>query len=1240
MRNEKLKWINEKWAAHRNTPQIVAAHSSTVHGYYTPCSAARISHLSFFISHFSFLIPHLRRFSLLIPCLCFTLFNSTAKAQQFFNLTAEEVKIDSVLPVFTHVYELNGNYADSVYSISIEYPEFYDMSAADIARYQHIDGSPLPSLPVVKSHVGTSRRQGRLYVSMMPLVMRDGKYQKLVSFKLKVKATGASGAAGSRQPQPSHTTRSTEGGQRYADHSVLSTGQWAKISVPETGVYQITEALVRQAGFRNLSKVKIYGYGGALQPETLTGDYLAATDDLQEVPTYTTANGRRLFHAIGPVTWQSPEATTRTRNPYSTHGYYFLTENDDEPLTVDSAAFVGAFYPTNNDYHSLYEVDDFAWYHSGRNLYDSRLITSSPYSCTLPAHTTDGILTVVLSSAGIGKVDVTLNDSLLGSVAFRTAPSTHDKAVITTTSYNIEGLLRENNTVKLTQSEGTVEMRLDHITLTMPAPAAPPDLTSASLPTPRYVYRITNQDHHADPQADMVIIIPTSQVFADQAQRLKELHEQKDSLRVTIVPADELINEFASGTPDANAYRRYMKMLYDRAETEADMPRYLLLFGDGAWDNRMLTAKWRTASPDDYLLCYESENSVSETDSYVSDDYFCLLDDGEGGKLTVSDVADVGVGRLPATTDSEAKILVDKIVGYRNNDYAGDWQNVVCFLGDDGNNNVHMREADDAAKLVEQNYPGYDVKRIFWDAYHRVTTSTGNHYPEVESLVKQQMKNGALIIDYCGHGAAYSISHEKVLLLNDFATQTSLRLPLWVTASCDIMPYESGDDNIGETAMFNTKGGCIAFYGTTRTVWTGANRDMNCGFIKHALATVDGRRNTLGDAVRLTKAETWGSQNTLYNKLHYTLLGDPALTLAAPTERVVIDSINGLVTGKDTIQLATNATVTVTGHIENHPAYEGIVALTLKDVMSAVTCQVNNALEDGAQTPFVFNDRLNTLAKGTDSIRGGRFTVTVALPRDISYSDATNLLVTYAISSDRQLTAHGQNSQLCVNKSLEASNDGIGPSIYCFLNSRNFTNGGEVNATPYFYAELSDKDGINCTGSGIGHDMELVIDGEMDKTYNLNNYFQFDFGNYRSGSVGFSIPDLSEGEHSLAFRAWDILNNSSLAELKFKVVKGLTPQCFDVACTRNPATTSTSFVVSHDRAGSDIDVVLQVFDTSGRQLWEHAETGVSTDTTYTLNWDLTVDSGSRLRTGVYLYRVLVSSEGAVKASKAKKLIIL
>jgi hypothetical protein len=476
-----------------------------------------------------------------------------------------------------------------------------------------------------------------------------------------------------------------------------------------------------------------------------------------------------------------------------------------------------------------------------------------------------------------------------------------------------------------------------------------------------------------------------------QAQRLKTLHEERDGLRVTIVPADELFNEFSSGTPDANAYRRYLKMLYDRAESEEDMPRYLLLMGDCAWDNRMLSSSWKNYSPDDFLLCYESENSYSQTQCYVSDDYFGLLDDGEGGNLVSSDQTDVAVGRIPARDATNAAIAVDKIESYKGNQQAGAWQNLLCFMGDDGNSNAHMADADSVARLVENRYPDFVVKRIMWDAYNRVSSSTGNSYPDVTRLIKQQMQQGALVMNYSGHGGPGAFSHEYVLRLNDFAEPTSLRLPLWVTASCDIMPFDGQEENIGETALFNKKGGAIAFYGTTRTVYQPQNRLMDLSFIHHVLSKdEEGEPLAIGEAVRRAKNEliTPGvilgydsqgreirSTDKSTNRLQYTLLGDPALQLAMPTQQLQIESINDtpLADGA-VVKLKAGSTAKVKGRIINgdgqtDTGFNGNMTAIVRDVKEKIVCRLNDTGSDGAETPFVYYDRINTLFNGSDLVK-------------------------------------------------------------------------------------------------------------------------------------------------------------------------------------------------------------------------------------------------------------------------------
>ncbi len=1185
----------------------------------------------------------MRRYLIVMATL---LLSVMAHAQHFFNLTADEVKIDSVLPCFSYQQALGPHYADSVYEVSIAYPEFMEMSKGDIARYQTITTEVPPSLPNVEQFVSVVRKEGVLNVSFVPVVFRDGKYQKLVSFMLDVKATapGHSRNLSTLHPSPSSP--------RYAAHSVLAEGKWAKIRVGETGIYQLTDVLIRQAGFSNPSKVRIYGYGGALQDEQLTGDYLSSTDDLKEVPTCV-VGGRRLFYAVGPVNWSSNTAMARTRNPYSDYGYYFLTEAEGEPQTVDSATFKASCYPLPNDYHDLYEVDNYAWYHGGRNLYEKEKLTiGSNRDVVLPAvHNTTVKVDVVLSFNSKFEATIALNGTSLGSMvpgssAVDASGNLRDGlafAALSTWTFDLpaDALNHEgNNTFTLRQTSGG-DVRIDYVSLRYESPKPFTDLTSSSLPEPEYVYGITNQDHHADAQADMVIIVPASQKFTDQAERLKSLHATYDNLRVNIVPADELYNEFSSGTPDATAYRRYMKMLYDRAESDADMPRYLLMFGDGAWDNRMLSSDWRSLSPEDFLLCYESENSYSQFYSYVTDDYFCLLDDDEGD-VTRQGI-DAAVGRLSARTANEAKIVVDKIYDYRTNAHAGAWQNTLCFMGDDGDNNLHMTDADTVATSVHNLYPDFDIKKIYWDAYTRVSTSTGNRFPEVEDLVRQQMQAGALVMNYSGHGSVYIMSHEQSVKKSYFSERMSLRLPLWVTASCDIMPFDGQQENFGELAMFNDYGGSIAFFGTTRTVYSRYNRLINKSFMRYVLSSPNGKRMSMGEAVRQAKNgfASSGIEMERINRMHYALLGDPALVLAAPTLQATVDSINGQLvsaqTGSSICQLKAGSVATVKGHIEGQPSFNGLVTFIVRDVEEKVSGKQNDASTTYA---FTFKDRPNTIYTGRDSVKNGEFTIRFSVPQDISYSDKTGLFLVYAVSSDKTQEAHGRNENFTLSGSVEGVNDGIGPSIYCYLNSDRFNNGGTVNSTPYFYAELSDKDGINVAGSGIGHDLELIIDGDMNKTYNLNEYFQYNFGDYCSGNVGYSLPELTSGEHKLLFRAWDVQNNSSTAELTFMVDARQEPSLQSVICTKNPATTYTQFIVTHDRNGSSMDVELEIFDTSGRKLWGKTESGIPTDNTYTIDWDLTTSSGSRLRTGVYLYRVLISSNGSSQASEAKKLIVL
>ena len=775
------------------------------------------------------------------------------------------------------------------------------------------------------------------------------------------------------------------------------------------------------------------------------------------------------------------------------------------------------------------------------------------------------------------------------------------------------------------------------------------DAARTDYPEPTVLGAIGNQDLHAQTALDMLIITPASGIFDTEAERLAEEHRSHDGLRVAVVRADKIYNEFSSGTPDATAYRRFLKMLYDRAADVADAPRYLLLFGDCAWDNRMLTSAWRTDDPENFLLAFESENSTSDTQCFVMEDYFGLLDDGEGSKLT-DDKVDVGVGRFPVRTVAQARMLVDKTISYIRREQAGAWKNVISILGDDGtkdsDQNLHMEYADDVAKVIEATSPEVEVRKVMWDAYPRVATTAGYRYPQAQQAIVNQVEEGALMINYTGHAATYCLSHEQVLRIEDFAEFNAPRPALWVTAACDVMPFDTQKDNIGETAILNASGCAIAFYGTARTVYANNNKQMNRLFCAAVLGQDElGRPNRLGDAVRQAKVGliTRGLESSnSENKLHYALLGDPALRLGSVDGRVIVDSINGtsLADLPEDFTIHAGSRVRFAGHVEDAdgqpmPDFTGTLSAHLYDSESRITCR-NNA---GLPSAFEFSTYDKLLYSGTDSIAGGRFSITCPVPIDIKYSDEAGRLVLYAVTSDRLAEANGYCEAFDIGGTDPSLLDTEGPKITAYLDFDTFVDGDRVGPTPYFVAILSDESGINYSGNALGHDLELIIDSNPATTYVLNDYFIGVFGDYSRGSVAFSIPTLEAGQHSLLFRAWDLLNNYSTTELSFVVDPDIRTHIVNLTATKSPATTQTQFLLTYDRPGSLCEFTIEVFDFSGRLLWTHTEQGSSSNGLYAVTWDLTTGSGFPLGSGVYLYRARVSCDGTRSTSKTSKIVI-
>ena len=1217
---------------------------------------------------------------------------------------------DTVVPVFTHSIDLGYDHAGREYDVAIEYPELKPLTAEEIERYRLPQQEGLPEWPVIEVYKGISAKRGQLDISFTPIIWRDGKYWRMENFVLK---TSLNTSAKNKAVRKSSSQRTTHNSQ-------LEKGRWVKIRVADNGVHMLTHGQLKKMGFGDPSKVRLFGYGGHMLSET---DTEAWREDLNEVPLWR-GTDRVLFYANGSVKWtlDSDNTFTHTRNPYSEYGHYFLTadiEGDPMAFPREEEIAVVASEVTTTPAYYLHEVDDYAWFHGGRQLVESYDFAegntkSYPIKATDAVKQTKATLDVCFThnSSSTTSVTVMMGGTELGALTVSGIAS-HSEAAANTRSFsanlpdnasainvrlthnrstgisgrldymrlNYTSYINANKPIYATKdgthtyvigADGTftwtdnlvvwhiadatnvTQIPLDKATGTFTANAKRGDIfvivnEKATYPTPEEVGEVANQNLHGTEPTDYIIIVPASGKLTTQAERLAELHRTRSGLRVKVVRADEVYNEFSSGTPDATAYRRYLKMLYDRAETPKEAPKYLLLFGDGAWDNRMLSSAWKGKSPDDYLLCFEAENSFSATSSYVMEDYFGLLDDGEGKRL-LYDKVDVGVGRFTVTTPTQARDAVDKVITYMDNAEAGAWKNTILMLGDDGDNNQHMNDAERVAQMLQNNYPDYMVKRVYWDAYPMEVTSTGNSYPAVRKRLLELFNEGALMVNYSGHGSPDVLSHELVIGKADMEQLRSPRLPVWVTVSCDITPFDNSTLSFGEYAFLNPEGGAIALMTSTRTTYSEQNRRINYLFSNYVFARDEqNRRNRLGDAIRKTKCSLISNSNSSLqdvstNKLNYLLLGDPALIIGNADYAMTVDEINGISTAADReIILKAGAKVTVKGHVNGLNGaratdFNGVMHATVFDNKETITCR-NNA--GSASTEMIYWERTKTLFVGGDSVRNGEYTFTFRVPMDINYSMKSGLINLYAVSEGYDREAKGAFEGFLLGGTAdELANDSLGPQVKLYLNSPDFITGDCVNEAPRLFVSLEDPDGINTVGNGIGHDLVAIIDGKASMTYTLNDYYTSELGDYTRGTVSYLLPELEEGIHSLQFRAWDMMNNATTVTVDFEVVKGLRPRILDITTTHSPAREHTTFVLTHDRPETEVTVKIEVYDFSGRILWNHSEQVATPDNSSSVGWNLCAASGQPLGTGVYLYRATVTSASGTSTSRVRKLTIL
>jgi len=759
--------------------------------------------------------------------------------------------------------------------------------------------------------------------------------------------------------------------------------------------------------------------------------------------------------------------------------------------------------------------------------------------------------------------------------------------------------------------------------------------TGSVLAKPLLEGSVTNQNLHSQIGVDMVMVAPTE--FLSYAKRLADAHTAHDGMNVLVVTPEQVYNEFSSGTPDATAIRRMMKLYYDRGLSDAELPDYLLLFGDGVYDNRLVSTRFASmSSKTNKILTYQSVESSDGHYSYVTDDYFGFLDDSEGASLSSAKL-DIGIGRFTVSSAKEAEIAVDKAISYMYNSKMGPWKNRLLFLADDGDAYLHVGQADALANMVGGAHPEFMINKIYVDTYTRVIGASGATVPDANTKFAELMNAGLLMLNYTGHGSTSQWTDEKLFQNQDIANMNNKCLPLWVTATCDFSRFDAAETSGGELVFLKENGGGIALFSTTRIVYAANNYTINQCFLNNIFAKNNGVRYTLGEIMNLAKRNDLLNGDS--NKLSFMLIGDPALKLGYPEYSAQVTQVNGKDVSlvNDTLQAL--STVTVSGKIYREDGtlatdFNGLISPSILDATEIIA-----KLGRSAGDTLTIYDRSKVLFSGKDSVRNGIFSFTFVVPKDNSYSFKVGRINLYACDGTGTNEAQGYYSNFVLGGTNPSAilND-EGPKVALYLNDEAFVKDGTVQETPTLIARISDENGLSTSGNGIGHDLILMVDDEPSKIYNLNSFFTADVGSYKSGVVRFQIPELAAGKHHLTFRAWDVQNNSTIDTLTFVVKTGLQPEVSDVQFVQQGNT--GQFLFTHNRPMADVTVKLSVFDLLGRMIWQSDwNMQAENNTSDLLEWILTDTNERRIANGIYICRIVITDTNGSQNFGSKKILI-
>ena len=745
--------------------------------------------------------------------------------------------------------------------------------------------------------------------------------------------------------------------------------------------------------------------------------------------------------------------------------------------------------------------------------------------------------------------------------------------------------------------------------------------------------KVENQNLHNLKDIDYVII--TQDYLITEAERLADYHRNNSSLNTQVIDVQKIYNEFGSGSPDLTAIRDFVRFLYLTASSDNSKIKYVCLFGDSSFD-----FKDRITNNNNIVPAFQSFESFNLVTSYVTDDYFGIMNEDEG-ELRSNDLQDVATGRYPVTTLFEAKEAIEKTLNYYNSTSFGDWRNVVTFVADDPDKPsefVLQQTVDLIAEDVKTNKPGFNIKKIYADAHQQETSAGGERYPTVNEAITNSIETGTLVLDYFGHGGINGWAEERILEVPQIQNWNNFNtLPLFITVTCEFSRFDNPlRPTAGEFTFLNAKGGSVNMITTTREIFITVGQAFNRILIQK-LFNFQNENYTISEALMYSKH----SFSTIQRFFIYNF-GDPAMKLAQPKPNIIITKMNE----KDILQ--SRDTLKALSHIK----LEGIITdnnnILLNDYNGTLSTIIyDKALDkttldnDNFGRKMEFTSIESKIFRGKASVSNGKFSFDFIVPKDIRIAYGNAKISLYANDSKNDKTGYNLDITIGgINENAPVDNEG--PTISLFMNDESFVEGGNTSESPLLYAVLEDDSGINTSITAVDHDIIAILDEDNANPYVLNDYYETELDNFKKGKVKFPFRNLEPGLHHIKFKCWDTYNNPSESTLSFIVVDDSDLILSNVLNYPNPFVNYTEFWFNHNKPNETLDVLVQIFTVSGKLIKTLNQSVQSNGLlSREITWDGLDDFGNKIGKGVYIYKLQVKSIlSNAKAEKFEKLVIL